>query len=674
MNGNPNWFINRVRELFAALDSFGYWILSGVYKIFFAVSSAEILSGEVVAQFFSRVQLILGIIVVFKLAFTALNVIINPELATDKQKGAGKIITRVAAALLMLTLIVPFSSIPAEEEGINGKIRDHGILFGFLYQFQDRMMKENILGKLILGSRASYGSSDENGLMNEGGEIDNMSDIGDVMAATVAKAFVYPTINEEYNEDNIREDEELSAALACDNEATTYYMNPDATASGILDHITDSCGHFSGQVYAYHYTILGGLICSIIMTIIIVGFTIDVAVRAIKLAVLRLIAPVPIISYISPGSEKDGAFGNWVKTLISTYIDLFIRLAIIYFGAYLIILVSQSIGTDGINIIQTDYGFVTNFLATIFIIIGILVFMKQAPKFLKDALGIKGAPMGNAGLSGIMGGLGAFVGGAGLAGAGAAMVSGISTGAEAAAQGKPAGLGWSQGRDLAAQIRTGDPKAKGGIVNSLNDRLMRSAGISRARKIYGVTSSGVNEAQTRMFKAQEEAALAHNIADRVRENGWDSLSASEQAAIEDTYRKKLGIQGDLTAEQIADMQNQGATMYAYDRDAAYGKAKSYYDKVSQFADSHRITESFEEKYRRSARDSIGDKFRAIRHPITSFRSRDNNRGEHPGAFERATTNRRWTPSGDSGSGNINRYQDNPDRNIDAPTAGGNNRH
>ena len=90
MNGSPGWLKNILRSLFSALDSFGYWILAGVYNIFFAVSSAEIISGDVVREFFMRIQLILGVIMVFKLTFTALSIIINPDTATDKQKGAGK--------------------------------------------------------------------------------------------------------------------------------------------------------------------------------------------------------------------------------------------------------------------------------------------------------------------------------------------------------------------------------------------------------------------------------------------------------------------------------------------------------------------------------------------------------------------------------------------------------
>ena len=717
MNGSPGWLKNILRSLFSALDSFGYWILAGVYNIFFAVSSAEIISGDVVREFFMRIQLILGVIMVFKLTFTALSIIINPDTATDKQKGAGKILARVAASLVMLTLVVPIS-IPDPEEGeltgLNARIRDQGILFGFLYQFQDSVVKDNILGKLILGSRAEYNKETEDGSMNAGGEIDNMADVGGVMAATVAKAFISPTILSSADEDSIgslndvdmnsnssgdsdsdvvsdavsdvisggmaiaggeNEKVDPSTVFACaDTTAFNYYMNSNASADGILYYLNETCDSADGEVYVFNYTILGGLACSILMTIIILGFTIDVAVRAIKLAVLRLIAPVPIISYISPGSEKDGAFGNWVKTLISTYLDLFIRLAIIYFGAYLILLISRSFSGGGFNIIQTDYGFVINTLATIFIIIGVLIFMKQAPKFLKDMLGLKGTPMGNAGISGMLGGVAAFLGGAGLAGAGAAAISGLNMGAEAAAQGKAIGFGgWAQGRDLAAQIKTGDPKAKGGLMNSVNDRLMRSAGISRARKIYGVTATGVNEAQQKMFDAQREAAVAHNIESRVRENGWASLSDSERNIIEEFYRRENGIgQGPLSEAQVEEMQNQGATLYAYSKDSAYAKAESAYKKVNQFADSHRISPSFEEKYRRTVSESIYDKYAAVRHPIQTFKNyanSSNRRGEHPGVLDRLGGNGKWSEQGGAAA-NLNRYQDNPNRDMDTPQAGG----
>ena len=128
------------------------------------------------------------------------------------------------------------------------------------------------------------------------------------------------------------------------------------------------------------YTIIGGFVFSLVMGIIVLGFTVDVAVRSIKLAVLRIIAPVPIISYITPGAEKDGAFGNWVKTLTSTYLDLFIRLAVISFGAYIIVMLMDSDG--GLNVLTTSTNWFTSSLATIFVILGIASIYETSTKIL----------------------------------------------------------------------------------------------------------------------------------------------------------------------------------------------------------------------------------------------------------------------------------------------------
>lgn len=336
---------------------------------------------------------------IFKLSLTILNIIINPDNYKDRQKGAGTIVVRIAVMLIMLTLVIPINIPNTDGNPLNEKINENGILFGFLYQFQESVIRENILGKLILGSNVE-GSSD----------IDVMADMGGLMTLQVAKAFMTPTlINEDTeisNQDSFTEEN-----TACLNELNNdiHYFNNSVKASYLLDHINDTCDNDAagGEVFAMQYTVLGGFIFSIVMGIIVLGFTVDVAVRSIKLAVLRIIAPVPIITYITPGSEKDGSFGNWVKTLTSTYIDLFIRLAVISFGAYVIVKLMDPEG--GLNVVTTSTNWFTSSLATIFVIIGILVFMKQAPKFFKDMLGLKGD-------SSLFGGVGAALGGAALIG------------------------------------------------------------------------------------------------------------------------------------------------------------------------------------------------------------------------------------------------------------------
>ena len=136
--------------------------------------------------------------------------------------------------------------------------------------------------------------------------------------------------------------------------------------------------------YIFAYTGVVSMIVGFAFAAILLSFTIDVAVRGVKLAVLRLLAPIPIISYMDPKGGKDGAFNSWVKTLTSTYIDLFIRLAVVYFVIFLIqdmidsgVVIKHGVGTLGI-------------ISWILLWVGLFVFAKQSPAFIKSVLGIKG--------------------------------------------------------------------------------------------------------------------------------------------------------------------------------------------------------------------------------------------------------------------------------------------
>ena len=575
MFSDPGWLNDFFRTIFTALDNFGYFFLNGIFSVFFTIVNAELFSGELISTFYERVQLILGVLMIFKLSITLLQIIVNPDMFKDKQKGAGSLVKRIVVVLILLSLIVPIEGIPENDSNpLNQQIRANGILFGFLYQFQDSVIQDNILGKLILGSNTDTISEES------GSDLNNMSDIGSVMSSTVAKAFIRPTIKER-GSDDFASEQEYEDNVACPGETEAMpWFNSQLTSGTLINHINDTCEseETGEEVYVFDYTILGGLICSIIMTIITIGFTLDIAVRAIKLAVLRLIAPVPIISYISPGQEKDGAFGNWVKTLTSTYLSLFIRLAIIYFGAYLIIIVSAG----EFNIWQSSPSFITSLLASIFIIIGILVFMKQAPKFFQDMLGIKGDGKLFSGI-GTM--LGAAALGAGLVGAARgsyrigmdeARELGLSDD-EAKRRARFAAIGgiFGGGYAGAKALMTSDKKVPSSVFAAMQKRqAVRGSGVTIGRKFSSIGSGllagsslgGRSAAQAELYQKLTKAAQAH------------------KSMVEDEALKDTSIEGSLT---YLDHMGHTQTLSANYQDfyAQYEAAKAAGKNTFSFTDS-----------------------------------------------------------------------------------------
>ena len=517
---DPNFLLDALRSLCTIFDTIGITMLGAVYKVFYLVANATIIKGDVLKVFYSRIQLIIGILMIFKLAMSILNIIINPDLVKDQKQGAGKIVTRIVVALFMLTLVIPINVPDAESGSLNAYINDHGILFGFLYKAQDAVLSENIIAKLVLGiapdnedSRVNDDDSQDSTKVNSM-DVNSLSDIGNVMASTVLKVFVRINVKDETKPacDYSSDDDPCSNTLCPAEVNASHYAEENVDPVIILDHINESCkpNGESGERYAFVYTFLLSGIIMIIMALIILGFTIDIAVRAIKLAVLRLIAPVPIISYINPPKQGGGAFDNWTKSLISTYVDLFVRLALVYFGLFLIRTVIDT-GFDIFGDQAAQGSLFYKGIALIFVILGILVFMKQAPAFIKDILGIKGKPMGNVGLSSLLGGTAMAIGGGGAAGFALGAMQGFDTASKATAEGKAFSpfQSWAQNRDQMAKIRTGDKDARGGMLGGMMDRSLYYAR-ERQLGIKGLSSDNVGLAK-KASKEQEKAVHAAQL-------------------------------------------------------------------------------------------------------------------------------------------------------------------
>ncbi len=675
------WYNDIPRSLLSALDNAVYIVVKYIYAIFFNIADSQIINSQTISDFYSRVQLILGVIMIFKLAVSLLQVIINPDLLNDQKQGVGKIIVRIVTMLAMFAAITPLNiQGNITENSYEDYLNKNGLLFGTMYSLQHRILENNTIAKLILGNSGSSISKtteetnklvkkDKNKLSDDEkkkikSKEKSQINAGDELGAYILKVFIRP--NTECTK---------KAGDTYDKDYYDVYNSDNTKISDLIDNVNAEC-HIDGtNKYIYAYCPFIPTIVGIIVVFCLLGFCVDIAIRAIKLAVLRLIAPIPIISYINPKSSENGSFANWVKMVTTTYLDIFIRLSIIYFVIFII----NSIIKDGIDINMVDP--IISGFTVIFIIIGLFFFAGQAPKFIKDALGLKNV-MGNVGLSSILGGAAALTGGAGIKGALAAGMSTAQATNTAAAQGKAAPPAWQAGSDLAAQIKTGDPKARGGVMNAINDRLMRDAGINVARKKYGVTAQGLDIAKDKMHEDQAAADSEKDLYDRF--NRGQASEAEVRA-----WAKRNNATYDSSRGTITDSNGTVKTARKAIYDSANNlsikaaKSKSNYEEAKKFADSHRVTPSFEEEHRAS----LGERFHAVRRSERLKNRPDmfNDIGEGATAHQRLAdriwgsrenwsdsesdrTDNRWSP-GTTRSGNENAIHDNPDRNIDTPQAG-----
>ena len=447
---NVNFFFKFIRQFLASIDvvvfSLLSWMIEGVFNL-----SSLMLNADFAKQIYTRIYIILGIFMTFKLTFSFLKYLVSPDAMTDKEQGVGKLVGRVVAMIIMLIIfpIVFFNPVPGDSQNRT-----------LLVMLQDGVVKtlpRIILGQAIDDTNASGGV--------------NAKDNGKELALSMLKSFYYPSV---CNEDSKNYDKNQST------ECQKYFAGEQASISSKDDLDPSGINSFkafnnsiinegSGGDYAYQYMWPLTTVTGILLIVIMAGICIDIAIRCFKLLILEVMAPVPIMTYIDPKASKDGSFAAWSKTLISTYIDLFVKLGTVY----LVLLLASALFSQKLfdQAAYNNFSGLSYLYVQVFLVLGLFQFAKQAPKFIKDALGIKdngggGGFMGKAlaGMAGAAAGFaGGVAGGGGIMGGLSAAAGGFSAGAANAGSGKPLGM-YSKSRDEMAKSTGNLP---GGIVGRI---------------------------------------------------------------------------------------------------------------------------------------------------------------------------------------------------------------
>ena len=648
----PGIVSDAIRTILTFFDRLFFLLLQGVYQVFFNVSTAELFSNALIRDFYYRCQLIIGVFMLFKLSVTILEGIMDPARVTDKKSGAGKIISRIITSLVILALITPIN-IPNPSNKWEQQVNNNGILFGALYSLQERILSNNTIGKLVLGTTEAADDADEQGK--------TLAESADGFAGQILRSFyrinivpepdggydveegLDPETNEDYyfcsftsEQKKFYKTASTLELLATVNE--TCDIDADSTE---LEKFIEKVGIFFGKetFYRYSYSPLAGIV-ALIISVILILYTIDVAIRALKLAILRLIAPIPIISHMSISAKEgkgEDAFSCWVRSLTSTYLELFIRLAIMYFVIYLV----NDMVKNGI-VINTGTGFV-GVLSFIFIVIGIFIFARMAPRFIENSLGIKGMG-GSIGLAMGLSATGALRQAGTLGEAFEAMrrttdanIDNYNAGKGLLPLGGPGGA-YNSGRDHVARILTGDPK--------MTAREMAYG--ERHLNAMGINPTSLKRNKQDFLDAQAEMSRREDMQKR----GWDKMSNQERQELEAWYREQNGATvGPLSADQEDELRHSAAFQYYHE---AKINAQSYqddYEDRKSMAKVYGGARSYEAKYEknRGNRAAIGGRY-DTNSPNVSQRQRYRAQGSGADSTRRAFGNGPGPGPGPGGPG------------------------
>ena len=340
-----DWAENLLRSLSGILDGIVYNLINILYELFMTISNIAIIGQDTISEFTQRIYILIGIFMIFKITVSMISWYANPDSISDGKAGSGALIKRIVISLVCLA-VVPW-------------------IFTFAYRIQYVILHENIIGNLVLGGMTTTNPND------------SIKSGGNIMAIRTFQGFFYP---ENYVAGSFND----------------YDIAMSSTSwSQTKKFVDENLNRKENGEYIYHYqafvsTLAGGFVAWILLI-----FCIDIAIRSVKLAFLQLIAPIPVLSYIDQ-KKGDKIFNNWVSECTKTYLDVFVRLIAIYFGIFLISEVCANFtnGGLGFNEYGPDGNIVAgsksgNFFAQAFIIIGILLFVKELPKLIGDILGIK---------------------------------------------------------------------------------------------------------------------------------------------------------------------------------------------------------------------------------------------------------------------------------------------
>lgn len=324
--------------LWAQLCSIVYGLIVLAFNLFTEVSQLDILSADKVNGIYQRLTMIITIVMVFYITFEFIKYVISPDTISDKEKGAGKVVARIVTAILLIAFVPT--------------------IFSWGYKIQQRILDTNVIPVVILGQKNW-----------------NFKSAGSNFAGNVFSAFYRANCDSETTEKECNDArEKVDKNIAKFKEDKGLLALEGALAGDIISSLKSIV---TGKKLIQFDGLLA-LVFGCFTLYVLFSYVLDLGTRYIQLLFLQIIAPVAIISSITP--QKDSMLKKWAKQCSTTYLDVFIRLAILYFMMLIVSILSSSLDFYE----MTKNGEQINVFVYIVVIAGLLIFVQRAPKLLKE--------------------------------------------------------------------------------------------------------------------------------------------------------------------------------------------------------------------------------------------------------------------------------------------------
>ena len=347
---------NVICWILITIDGVIYDFFCYLYDIFNYLAKLNVFAESDYQAIINRVYIILGLIMLFILAYSLLKAVINPDEFAKGETSFSNLIKNVLISLIII-VILPTA-------------------FTVAFNIQNSILNNDVIPKLIFDDY-NLNEQDQN--------------TGRLIAFYTFQAFLFPNID--YCESLEFDDINVCRLSAPDLKGNwgwgQWGDHISTTDNAVLNHDRSFklyCNY--SEVVSkgkMEYSFIVSTIAAIIMTWIMANFCFDMAIRVIKLAFYQIIAPIPVICRIIPGGKMKDVFSSWVKQVISLFVEVFIRIGAMALCGYLINIIIKKYTTTGIaNSSSLTWG--QEKIVVALLIMGTVIFVKQIPKILGDIL------------------------------------------------------------------------------------------------------------------------------------------------------------------------------------------------------------------------------------------------------------------------------------------------
>lgn len=341
--GAVDWISEIFNKALLFFDGIAYTLLAYSFKLFQLMCTLNFNSLQgLISPVLNNIKALVMVFVVYKLGISLINFMLNPDEAA--KKGKEILINIFITAALLLTYNTIFGIFNELSMLIIGTPENYSFIY--LEKIADVTNTKDV----GLINRVVFSSEEE------------IPDVGKFIAFSVASTFITDA-NDPQNTEPLR------------REITN--QNTNEIDFELLPNIASLVGK------KFIYFKIAGFFAACFMIYAFVKATIQIGVRAFKLLILHILAPIAIITVIGEGT-KGKTFKNFVNKYISVYIEVFIRVFSMLLICNFVVKFIRNI-TDFFSEISED-GYITTGLMIVLIIVAAFKFATDIPKFIDEIL------------------------------------------------------------------------------------------------------------------------------------------------------------------------------------------------------------------------------------------------------------------------------------------------